>query len=79
MNANMNIVNQFMAMVKNGGNPQALAMQMLQNNPSARNVLAQFQNMANGRTPKGLAMQLAKQNGVSEEQVMQIARQFGLS
>ena len=76
---NTNIVNQFMAMVNSGGNPLALAQQMLKNNPGARQVMTQFQNMANGLSPKELAMQLAKQNGVDMGQMMQMAQKFGLS
>lgn len=76
---NMNLVNQFMALVNGGGNPAVLARQMLTNNPKAKEVMAQFQNMANGRSPKELAMQLAKQNGVDVEQMMQFASRLGLS
>ena len=75
----MNLVNQFMALVNGGGNPAVLARQMLTNNPKAKEVMAQFQNMANGRSPKELAMQLAKQNGVDVEQMMQFASRLGLS
>ena len=76
---NVNLVNQFMALVNGGSNPATLARQMLTNNPKAREVMAQFQNMANGRSPKELAMQLAKQNGVDMEQMMQFASRLGLS
>ena len=76
---NMNLVNQFMALVNGGGNPAVLARQMLTNNPKAKEVMAQFQNMANGRSPKELAMQLAKQNGVDVDQMMQFASRLGLS
>ena len=76
---NMNLVNQFMALVNGGSNPSALARQMLTNNPKAKEVMAQFKNMANGRSPKELAMQLAKQNGVNMEQMMQFASKLGLS
>ena len=76
---NTNLVNQFMAMVNGGANPMALAHQMLQNNPNAKQVMTQFQNMANGRSPRDLAMQLAKQNGVDMKQLMQFASRLGLS
>lgn len=76
---NTNLVNQFMAMVNGGANPMALAQNMLQNNPNAKQIMAQFQNMANGRSPRDLAMQLAKQNGVDMKQLMQFASRFGLS
>lgn len=76
---NTNLVNQFMAMVNGGANPMALAQQMLQNNPNAKKVMTQFQNMANGRSPRDLAMQLAKQNGVDMKQLMQFASRLGLS
>lgn len=76
---NTNLVNQFMAMVNGGANPMALAQNMLQNNPNAKQIMAQFQNMANGRSPRDLAMQLAKQNGVDMKQLMQFASRLGLS
>ena len=76
---NTNLVNQFMAMVNGGANPMALAQQMLQNNPNAKQVMTQFQNMANGHSPRDLAMQLAKQNGVDMKQLMQFASRLGLS
>lgn len=76
---NTNLVNQFMAMVNGGANPMALAQQMLQNNPNAKHVMTQFQNMANGRSPRDLAIQLAKQNGVDMKQLMQFASRLGLS
>ena len=76
---NTNLVNQFMTMVNGGANPMALAQQMLQNNPNAKQVMMQFQNMANGRSPRDLAMQLAKQNGVDMKQLMQFASRLGLS
>lgn len=76
---NTNLVNQFMAMVNGGANPMALAQQMLQNNPNAKQVMTQFKNMANGRSPRDLAMQLAKQNGVDMKQLMQFASRLGLS
>lgn len=76
---NTNLVNQFMTMVNGGVNPMALAQQMLQNNPNAKQVMTQFQNMANGRSPRDLAMQLAKQNGVDMKQLLQFASRLGLS
>ena len=76
---NTNLVNQFMAMVNGGANPMALAQQMLQHNPNAKQAMTQFQNMANGRSPRDLAMQLAKQNGVDMKQLMQFASRLGLS
>lgn len=55
-------------------NPQNL-MQMMGNNP----MMQQAQQMMNsGGDPKDIAMNLAKQKGMSEEQLKQMAQQFGI-
>lgn len=72
------LFNTFMAMSKNGGSPQQIAQQMLMNNPQARQIFQQMENMANGLSPKEFAIQYAKQNGVNPDQVLQVAKRFGL-
>lgn len=55
-------------------NPQNL-MQMMGNNP----MMQQAQQMMNsGGDPKEIAMNLAKQKGMSEDQLKQMAQQFGI-
>ena len=79
MNNNQHILDTFMRMSQGGGNPQMIAQQMLASNPEIKQLMTQMQNMANGLSPKDFAIQYAKQNGVSEEQVMQVARKFGIN
>lgn len=75
---NNNIVNMVLGMINSGGNPNQIAMNMLNNNPQAKQIMQQFQNMANGMSPKDFALQLAKQKGVNPDEVMKMANKFGL-
>lgn len=74
-----NLINNFMAMARNGANPRAIAESMLMNDPQARAVLEQMQNMAGGLSPRDFALRYAKQNGISEAEVLNVAKQFGLN
>lgn len=51
---------------KQGGNPQMLIHNMLQQNPQMQYKLTQFKNMTNGRNPKDFILQYAKQQGIDE-------------
>lgn len=73
------IMQMFNIMSKGGGNPKQIAQQLIMNNPEAQAVFMQMQNMANGLTPREFALKYAKQNGISEQEVLNFARQFGLN
>ena len=73
-----NLLNTFMTMMSGGQNPQQIAQQMLMNDPQARDVFQQMQNMANGLSPRDFAIQYAKQNGINPDQFLQFAKRFGL-
>lgn len=60
------IVNQFQQMK----NPKQAFMGMLQNSPANQQMQA-IQNSAGGRSMEQTVRQLAKQQGISEEQLMQ--------
>lgn len=60
------IVNQFQQMK----NPKQAFISMLQNNPASQQIQA-IQNSAGGRSLEQTVRQLAKQQGISEEQLMQ--------
>lgn len=75
---NQNLLNTFMQLANSGGNPQQIAQQMLMNDPQARDVFQQMQNMANGLSPRDFAIQYAKQNGINPDQFLQFAKRFGL-
>lgn len=73
--------NPAMAMLQflnNGGNPQQLANQIIQQNPQAKQTMEQLRQMANGQNPKDVAMQMAQQRGIDPAQLMQIAHKMGL-
>jgi TolA-binding protein len=69
---------QIMQMLNSGSNPQQVLQQMLQNNPQMQQTFKQIQNMAGDMDPRDFAIKLAKQNGMTEQQLMNIARQFGI-
>ena len=60
------IVNQFQQMK----NPKQAFMGMLQNSPANQQIQA-IQNSAGGRSMEQTVRQIAKQQGISEEQLMQ--------
>lgn len=74
-----NLLNTFMAMANSGGNPRQIAQQMLMNDPEAREIFQQMQNMANGLNPREFAIEYAKQNGIDPNQFLQFAKRFGLN
>lgn len=74
-----NLLNTFMAMANGGGNPKQIAQQMLMNDPQAREILQQMQNMANGLSPREFAIKYAQQNGVNPNELLQFAKRFGLN
>lgn len=76
---NNQIINNFMAMARSGGNPNEIAKNMVMNNPEVRQIAEQMKNMANGLSPREFALQYAKQKGVSEADVLKVAKQFGLN
>lgn len=68
---------QLMNAFRSAKNPQALLQQVMQNNPQLQQVMTQLQNSCGGSmTPEQMARQLAKQNGISDEQLMQMYNQF---
>ena len=69
---------QIMQLMKGGGNPQQIMQQMLNNNPQAQQTFRQLQNMAGDMNPRDFAVQLAKQSGMSEQQLMDFAKKFGV-
>ena len=70
--------NNLMQMLDGVSNPQDFVKNKLKNNPQANAFVSQFQSGFAGKNPKDIALQMAKQRGISEEQLMQIARKFGL-
>ena len=52
-------------------NPQQAFMGMIQQNPQIQKDMQTMQNISGGRSVKQTVKQLAKQQGISEEQLMQ--------
>lgn len=74
-----NLLNTFMQLANGGGNPKQIAQQMLMNDPQARELLQQMQNMAGGLSPREFAIKYAEQNGVNPNELLQFAKRFGLN
>ena len=69
----MQLINAF----RNAKNPQALLQQVMNSNPQIQQIMTQLQNSGGGSmSPEQMARQLAKQNGISDEQLMQMYNQF---
>lgn len=72
MNNPMNIF-QMIDMVNGMGNtPDAMLQMLLQQNPQGKQTIEQLRNSSNGMSAEQIAKQLAKQNGISEQQLMQL-------
>lgn len=52
-------------------NPKQAFIGMIQQNPKVQQKMQQMQNISGGRTMEQTVRQLAKQQGISEEQLMQ--------
>lgn len=52
--------------------PQQAVMGMIQNNPQFQKQMQTLQNVSGGRSMEQTVKQLAKQQGISEEQLMQV-------
>ena len=63
-----------------GKNPQMIIQMLSRTNPQVGQMLSQYQNMAksNNMTAEQLARQLAKQNGLSDQDIMQIANMLSI-
>lgn len=71
---NNNPMNQIMNALRQGVNPNQIAMQLAQNNPSVR----QAMQLVNGKTPeqvRDMALHMAKQRGID---LYQFARNMGI-
>ena len=66
--------NNFMGMIQmfqSKANPKQAFIQMLQSSPQYQTQIQAVQNSANGASMEQIVRQIAKQQGVSEDQIMQ--------
>lgn len=63
-----------------GSNPQQMLQQAIMNNPQNNQLITQLQNSikSSGMSSKDYAIQFFKQRGISEQQLMQMAKKFGI-
>ena len=62
---------QLLQQVQQMRNPQQVVMGMIQNNPQFQKQMQTLQNVSGGRSMEQTVKQLAKQQGISEQQLMQ--------
>lgn len=75
--------NDFVSMVSsmmNMGNPQSILNNQINSNPQLGQMANQIRTMMSGSklSKKDFTIQWCKQNGIPEEQVMEVARMMGL-
>ena len=77
---NSNFVDMVSQMMKMGNNPQQFLQSQIQQNPQFAQQFNNLQKMMRGSnmTSKQFAIQYCKQNGIPEDQVMQVAKMLGL-
>ena len=63
----------------NGGmTPQAMAQQVMQNNPQAVQMIQQMQRDSGGRSARDVAMEYCRSCGIPEQDVISLAAQMGI-
>ena len=67
--------NPILQMLMNGGNPQQIIQNLMQNNPQARAMYQQMQN--SGMQPKDFVLQYAKQNNIDIQPYINMMNQKG--
>lgn len=73
-----NPLSQLMNVLNGGANPQQLAQNILQNNPQAQQMMNAMQQQCGNRNPRDFVLEQCRNNGINENQVMQIAQRMGL-
>ena len=73
-----NPISQLMNVLNGGANPQQLAQNILNNNPNASQMLNAMQQKCGNRNPRDFVLEQCRNNGINENQVMQIAQMMGL-
>lgn len=66
-------------MLKQGANPNALAQNILNNNPEMAQQVQSLQRQCANQNPKDFVLSYCRNNGVSENLVMGLARMLGLN
>lgn len=78
MNNNLNqMIENVINFYKSGGNPNQIMQNIIRNNPNINMFNTQLKNMSQGRNMPEFLLQLAKQNGVSNENLEELARILG--
>ena len=72
-----NQIQQLIAFMNSGGNPQVLIQQMMRDNPQMQSTLMQIKNMVGDKSPKEFAIQLAKQQGIDSQQIEDLSKRMG--
>lgn len=73
-----NPVSMIMQALDGGMNPQAMAQQIMQQNPQAAAMVQEMQRSMGGRSPKEVALEYCRNQGIDEKQVMGLAQRMGI-
>lgn len=78
--ANGNFVDMVTQIMQMGNNPQQYLQAQMQSNPQFARQFGNLQKVmrGSGMSSKQFAIQFCKQNGIPEEQVMQVAQMLGI-
>jgi hypothetical protein len=77
-NKAINPVSQIMNTIRSGTNPQAMAEQILQNNPQASAMINMMKNQCGNSNPRDFVLNYCNQNGIDTNSVMQLANMLGI-
>lgn len=77
---NGNFVDMVSQVIKMGNNPRQFIQAQMQSNPQFAQQFGNLQKVmrGSGMSSKQFAIQFCKQNGIPEEQVMQVAQMLGI-
>ena len=73
-----NPVGMILQALDGGMNPQAMAAQIMQQNPQAAAMVQEMQRNMGGRSPKELALEYCRSQGIDEDQVIGLAQRMGI-
>lgn len=76
-NGSYNPMQNLMAVLQNGANPQQLASNILSNNPQAQGMLQSLQQQCGNGNPRDFVLNYCSQNGVDMGFVMSLANMLG--
>ena len=75
----MSPIDMVMNNINNGMDPRLMAQNIINSNPQASVLLNTLQNQCGNNNPKDFVLNYCTQNGISNNEVMQLAKMLGLN